>query len=135
MRVALEERSQHIKAYERLQNNISLFVDRTNHELAALALLIKQKEQNIESLQRMANGQVLNPGERPAISNETAPPPPPPSQQPAPVQPPLPPAPPDHADVRARLAQTRTPHSNGQHPGAPAVPAPPAPPVQDAGPK
>jgi len=138
LRVALEERSLFIKAYERLQNNVTVFVDRSNHELLNLARLIMQKEQNIESLQRMAQGQMLNPQERPVTAEGAAPAPPPaqqqPAQQPHPPAPPLPAAPPDHADVRARLDRARSPHQpNGQqHPATPAAPEPPA---QDASPK
>lgn len=68
LQIATQEREQYIKLYTRLQSNLTLFVDRSNHELAALALAIQQKEQNIQTLQKMVEGYMVAPA--PPVSAE-----------------------------------------------------------------
>lgn len=59
--IAVREREEYVKLYTRLQNNITQFVDRSNYELAALALVIRQKDENIATLQKMAEGYFVAP--------------------------------------------------------------------------
>lgn len=68
LNIARQERLEYIKLYTRLQTNVTVFVDRSNHELAALALTIRQKEQNIENLEKIAEGYMVKPG--PAVIAE-----------------------------------------------------------------
>lgn len=49
----------YVELYERLQGNLTMFVERSNHELAALALLIEQKRQNLVTLDQMRVGQAV----------------------------------------------------------------------------
>ena len=49
----------YVKHYQRLKNNVDLFVERSNHELANLALLIEQKRQNLLTLDQMRQGQAV----------------------------------------------------------------------------
>ena len=62
-RHARDEFEAYVKHYQRLKNNMELFVERTNYELAGLASLIEQKRQNLMSLDAMRQGQVVPPGE------------------------------------------------------------------------
>lgn len=59
--IAIREREEYVKLYTRLQNNVTQFVDRSNHELAALALAIQQKTENIVTLQKMVDGYFVAP--------------------------------------------------------------------------
>lgn len=68
--VALQEREEYIKLYTRLQNNVTVFVDRSNFELAALAQVIQQKDQNIETLKKVEGGYFVPPTPA-AISGES----------------------------------------------------------------
>jgi hypothetical protein len=52
----------YVELYERLRTNTELYVERSNHELAALGLLIEQKRQNLISLDAMRQGKAVPPG-------------------------------------------------------------------------
>ena len=54
--------AKYVELYERLRTNLELFVERSNHELAALGLLIEQKRQNLISLEAMRQGKAVPPG-------------------------------------------------------------------------
>lgn len=69
LEVALVELSDCQKTYARIENNVRIFVDRTNHELAALALVIQQKVENVETLKKMVAGYYIKP-EAAAVSAE-----------------------------------------------------------------
>lgn len=68
--VALTELAEDQKAYTRIENNVRIFVDRTNHEMAALALVIQQKIQNVETLKKIVAGYFVMP-EPAAVSKES----------------------------------------------------------------
>jgi hypothetical protein len=68
--IAIQEREEYIKLYTRLQNNVTVYVDRSNFELAALAQLIQQKDQNIETLKKSSEGYFVPPTP-PVISGES----------------------------------------------------------------
>ena len=61
LRIAVQERAEYVKLFARLQNNVTMFVDRSNHELAALALAIRQKDENIATLAKAADGYFVEP--------------------------------------------------------------------------
>lgn len=52
-----------VKYYQRLQNNLTIFVDRSNYELAAIAQVIEQKRQNLVTLEQMAQGREVTEAE------------------------------------------------------------------------
>jgi hypothetical protein len=83
LEIAVEEHNQYVKAYNRLRDNVATFVDRSNHELATLAMAIAQKQQNIETLRQMAEGKEVTPGP-PVIAKGQVPAPQPPQAPPAP---------------------------------------------------
>lgn len=72
LEIALTELAEDQKAYQRIENNVRIFVDRTNHELAALHLVIQQKMENVETLKRIVAGYFVKP-EPAAISNQKTP--------------------------------------------------------------
>ncbi len=65
--IAIEELAEYHKTYQRVENNVRILVERSNHELAALALVIRQKQENIETLKKIAGGFYVKP--EPPISS------------------------------------------------------------------
>lgn len=59
--IALDEQAEFQKLYARTENNVRVFVERTNYELAALARVIQQKQENIDTLKKMVQGYFVAP--------------------------------------------------------------------------
>jgi hypothetical protein len=66
----------YIELYERLQKNLTLYVERSNFELAGLAMLIEQKRQNLLTLDQMRGGHAVMPGPPVSKVGQTFTPPP-----------------------------------------------------------
>ncbi len=66
--IAKNELDEYIKLFTKLKSNIETFVDRTNHELSAMALVIRQKQENVETLAKMADGFFVEP--TPPVANK-----------------------------------------------------------------
>lgn len=59
--VAIADREEYVKLAMRLENNMRVFLERSNYELAALARVIAQKDENIATLKTMAGGFFVEP--------------------------------------------------------------------------
>jgi|SRR5271154_3304057 len=75
-RVSRDEFEEYVKLYQRLNGNLTLYVERSNYELAALAQVIEQKRQNLVTLEQMVQGHAVEPGEPAAKIGQNFTPPP-----------------------------------------------------------
>lgn len=68
--VAIADREEYVKVAHRLENNLRVFVERSNYELASLARTIAQKDENIATLKKMVDGYFVEPT-APTISQDS----------------------------------------------------------------
>lgn len=76
LRIAKDEFEEYVKLYQRLNGNLTTYVERSNYELAALAQVIEQKRQNLLTLDAMAQGAIVAQGDPVAKIGQTFTPPP-----------------------------------------------------------
>jgi hypothetical protein len=73
--IAIADREDMVKRFTLLENNLRTFVERSNYELAAMARVIQQKDENIATLKKMVGGYFVEPT-APVIARDGKEPPP-----------------------------------------------------------